>query len=457
MKKRILAAILAAAMLATTGCSFKINGQEIFNQQNQDEDDDDEDDDKDKDDKDEKDQDDDVNPDDGALVEPEIEGVYYGPDYVTGFVDYDMGGYDVPLLLMRLDRIFIVEEGYDELQSALNSIFVHYYDQSIGYYNYDMICDISGGTMAYEGETWEDNACMYVRRNDTQMFSLAVETYSYLGGAHPYDASYYYNFDPATGKELELKDVVNDYDGLEEAVVAYLKKLNAGEADDMLYPEDYKDCLYPEWEETVGKCFDEDGYYVNWIGQEDSVIICFNGYTLAPWASGPISVEISMEDYPEIFSEEYFHQGGTTMARDLAPDFKYSEVVGKLVVPLSYQLGKFNYDDCYDFVESEGFDFTYHEPYEAEDSGLIIVQDPATGYKVMLNFWGLDPFATTYSKETDALYYIDYTGEDYNFAISNNYNQGETTYYLVDYSIYKSFKFYTLDEYLKVMGILLFN
>ena len=59
-----------------------------------------------------------------------------------------------------------------------------------------------------------------VARSDETVLSMAVMEGSYLGGAHPFGMTTGRTYDTQTGKELSLKDVVSDYDGIYE----YVKK-----------------------------------------------------------------------------------------------------------------------------------------------------------------------------------------------------------------------------------------
>ena len=69
-----------------------------------------------------------------------------------------------------------------------------------------------------------------VARSDETVLSMAVMESSYLGGAHPFCATIGRTYDTQTGKELSLKDVVSDYDGIYE----YVKTLSSGKSSPLL-------------------------------------------------------------------------------------------------------------------------------------------------------------------------------------------------------------------------------
>ena len=63
-----------------------------------------------------------------------------------------------------------------------------------------------------------------VARSDETVLSMAVMESSYLGGAHSFCATIGRTYDTQTGKELSLKDVVSDYDGIYEYVKTQLEE-----------------------------------------------------------------------------------------------------------------------------------------------------------------------------------------------------------------------------------------
>lgn len=78
-----------------------------------------------------------------------------------------------------------------------------------------------------------------VARSDETVLSMAVMESSYLGGAHSFCATIGRTYDTQTGKELSLKDVVSDYDGIYEYVKTQLEE----NYDQSMFFEDYQDTL----------------------------------------------------------------------------------------------------------------------------------------------------------------------------------------------------------------------
>ncbi len=121
---------------------------------------------------------------------------------------------------------------------------------------------------------------VYVKRADDKVISYVKEDAAECMGAHPDTIYRGYTMDTKTGSQLTLKDVVDDYDGLQRAVVDALK---AQESESGGFNADY--------ESTVKTMFSKDE--VQWFMGDDDLCILFNEDTVAPHAAGPIVVQIS--------------------------------------------------------------------------------------------------------------------------------------------------------------------
>ena len=131
-----------------------------------------------------------------------------------------------------------------------------------------------------------------VARSDETVLSMAVMEGSYLGGAHPFGMTTGRTYDTQTGKELSLKDVVSDYDGIYE----YVKKQLEENYDQSMFFEDYQDTLQKMF-------YDESGDYGT-ISQT-GLSIYFNQYDLAPYVAGSQQVDISFKEQPQLFQSKY--------------------------------------------------------------------------------------------------------------------------------------------------------
>ena len=135
-----------------------------------------------------------------------------------------------------------------------------------------------------------------VARSDETVLSMAVMESSYLGGAHPFGATIGRTYDTQTGKELSLKDVVSDYDGIYEYVKTQLEE----NYDQSMFFEDYQDTLQKMF-------YDESGDYgtVQWTISQTGLSIYFNQYDLAPYVAGSQQVDISFKAQPQLFQSRY--------------------------------------------------------------------------------------------------------------------------------------------------------
>ena len=135
-----------------------------------------------------------------------------------------------------------------------------------------------------------------VARSDETVLSMAVMESSYLGGAHPFGATIGRTYDTQTGKELSLKDVASDYDGIYEYVKTQLEE----NYDQSMFFEDYQDTLQKMF-------YDESGDYgtVQWTISQTGLSIYFNQYDLAPYVAGSQQVDISFKAQPQLFQSRY--------------------------------------------------------------------------------------------------------------------------------------------------------
>ena len=135
-----------------------------------------------------------------------------------------------------------------------------------------------------------------VARSDETVLSMAVMEGSYLGGAHPFGMTTGRTYDTQTGKELSLKDVISDYDGIYEYVKTQLEE----NYDQSMFFEDYQDTLQKMF-------YDESGDYgtVQWTISQTGLSIYFNQYDLAPYVAGSQHVDISFKAQPQLFQSKY--------------------------------------------------------------------------------------------------------------------------------------------------------
>ncbi len=128
-----------------------------------------------------------------------------------------------------------------------------------------------------------------VRRGDSKALSILYDGYVYSGGMHGF--SYYRTetYDPATGKELKLSDVVTDVSVLPTALWPEI---------DILYPD------LPLFEGVqLADLLQDDR--ADWTLDYHGITFYFNPYDLAPYAYGRQQVTLIYSEFPDLVKEEY--------------------------------------------------------------------------------------------------------------------------------------------------------
>ena len=148
----------------------------------------------------------------------------------------------------------------------------------------------------YESEITAD-----VVRADDALFTVLVGYYDYSGGAHPSHSTDSVNIDPATGKTLEFREVLNDTAAAAKAI------------HDELYAS------YPELKDEFDSfTFLEDGETINdhyeskinnnlftWTITTEGMRIIFSPYEMASYAAGYQEILLTYDKYPDLIKEEY--------------------------------------------------------------------------------------------------------------------------------------------------------
>ncbi len=142
-----------------------------------------------------------------------------------------------------------------------------------------------------ESFSLESENKLYIQRADANLVSFLEYGYIYSGGAHP--SHYYlgYNYDPTTGEQLELTDVLTDVDALAEILYENLH-------------EKYPDGML--WEDSLKTVLEEyDVSYYQWTMDCQGITFWFSPYDIAAYAAGPLSAKIYFSEEPELFCEPY--------------------------------------------------------------------------------------------------------------------------------------------------------
>lgn len=203
------------------------------------------------------------------------------------------------LLSTKTSQVHILDETHAALQKALDALNQKNLDSQKSF----MADNQADARQMYQDEPemmenngWESELTLTAVRADETVLCLMQTDYSWLGGAHPNTYITGITYDTQTGKELSLKGIAKDYDGIYDYV---LKKL-AEENDPDMFFEGYED--------TVKAMFyggDANYGQVQWFLTNDGVTIWFNQYDIAPYAAGPVTVEIPFEKQGDLFEKQY--------------------------------------------------------------------------------------------------------------------------------------------------------
>lgn len=132
---------------------------------------------------------------------------------------------------------------------------------------------------------------IFVQRADFNLVSYLEEEYSYLGGIH---ADYKYtasSFDPKTGKELILTDVLKATDELPQIL-----------SEKLLTKYDYVEFGDNQPLETLEYYAPEE---YQWTMDYQGITFWFSPYDIAPYMVGALSVKLYFDEYTELFNEKY--------------------------------------------------------------------------------------------------------------------------------------------------------
>ena len=149
--------------------------------------------------------------------------------------------------------------------------------------------DIANGrdTENFGGYTYTTE--YYIQRADNVVLSARYDWDTFSGGMHPNYGTNGLNFDPATGEELTLSDVVTDVPAVISLVVEKVKAENSGE---------YFDSL----EETLSEYAEKN---FAWTVNYQSITFYFSPYEIASYAAGLITATVYFDEHPELFNAEY--------------------------------------------------------------------------------------------------------------------------------------------------------
>lgn len=143
-------------------------------------------------------------------------------------------------------------------------------------------------------------------RADRKVLSFCQMYSDYTGGAHGNYAYEGTTFDVATGKELELADLLQE-ETTQEMFCETAGSLIAGKLEEM-HPEG----LYSDYETVIRESLEQGG---NWYLDASGITFIFNPYEIGPYAMGPSFVPLGQEELANMIKPEYLELSEEGMAR----------------------------------------------------------------------------------------------------------------------------------------------
>jgi len=157
-----------------------------------------------------------------------------------------------------------------------------------------------------------------VERLDDHVISFCEYDSQYAGGSHGTYDRCGRTFDIASGRELQLEDILRRPEEFYVKAVDYI--LNQLE-------RDYGEGLFADYEETV-RTNTFGGTPASWYLDNTGIVIDYDLYLIAPYAAGMPSVTLPYDVFAEFIKEDYLNPGSSFIAR-VKDNEDFSELIGE--------------------------------------------------------------------------------------------------------------------------------
>ncbi len=138
---------------------------------------------------------------------------------------------------------------------------------------------------------WELVCHSKVLHANDDIFTVAMDSYRFMGGAHPNSYRAIFNFDLQNGTILQIEDIVSDISAFRKAAEQEFRNVQG-------------------LEESVS--FQEAGFFMKefkastqFALTENGLLLYYNTYEIAPYAAGPTEILISYEDLAGILNPAF--------------------------------------------------------------------------------------------------------------------------------------------------------
>ena len=135
-----------------------------------------------------------------------------------------------------------------------------------------------------------------VTRADKKAFSICSSLDYYSNGAHPFYGYAGVNFDPETGREIKLTDVIENEEEFCGVLEDVFRELYPDVVDGLLV-EDLKEALLEELREDQ----------LQWVFDPYGITVILSPYEVAAYAAGVQCLSVPYVKYPDLMKAEYFN------------------------------------------------------------------------------------------------------------------------------------------------------
>ncbi|MBO6300491.1 MAG: DUF3298 domain-containing protein [Lachnospiraceae bacterium] len=223
------------------------------------------------------------------------------------------------------------KENYPELAKVIDDYNLHIAEEIESRAD-SMLRSVEDEYPLWEMAPFEIRRGFQETRSDSMAFSFVAMDYEFSGGIHGYVSWQSRNINPKTGEEIAFSDVVKNTEELPEIIIREIK----------LQHEDIMDYYtrMPDAEERVRQYIadyklPDNAANFTWSIGDEGIWFYFEDYELGCYSAGAKRVEISYEDYPEIYTGVY------SMVRDYKEDIctvVYEEGCAYLYNPLGERI-----------------------------------------------------------------------------------------------------------------------
>lgn len=129
-----------------------------------------------------------------------------------------------------------------------------------------------------------------VSYQDANLLSIALDTYTYWGGAHGYGSKSYLNFDVQTGEQLDNEALIKEEGDFKTFVEKKFREQQNIPADGSINDTGYM------FENESFSLAESMGF------EDDDMVLVYNPYEVASYAEGQITVRVHIEDVKQFLA-----------------------------------------------------------------------------------------------------------------------------------------------------------